>query len=340
MRRAVSSADVARHAGVSRTTVSFVLNGRTDMVIPEETRARVLRSAQELRYRPNSLARSLVRGRTQTVGLIVPGLDSSFTASIVSGVQEELGRHNYRILLGHSQHDPDIEAKQVALLLEHRVDGLICVVGEGTTERMGQWIDEIVGQGVACVLIDDRTFGDRVDCVVTDDRDGAFQAVSHLIALGHRRIGHLSAGFQVSSAKDRHRGYEAALAAAGLPRDAALAAGGTFEMGAAAVEALLDLPEPPTALFAANDYMAAEALEVVRLRKRRVPDEIAVVGYGDTRVGRYLHLSTVRQDPPCLGRVAARRLLARFVDSRLPPEVIVLPTELLVRESSGGPVSG
>ncbi len=340
MRRNPSSADVARLAGVSPTTVSFVINGRRDILIPEETRARVLRVARELGYLPNSLARSLARGRTQTVGVIVPSLDSSFSAHIVQGVQDACFEQGYRVLLTHSQHDPTIEAKEVDLLLEHRVDGLIGVASDETVLPMAGWLDAVIREGVACVVVDDCTYAGKADCVASDDEGGARQAVGHLLGRGHRRIAHLCAGARTSTARDRRRGYAAALAAAGVALDEALVTGEAFEMPdpARSLRALLGLPHPPTALFAANDYMAADALEALRERGVRVPEDMALVGYGDTRVGRYLHLTTVRQDPQRMGRAAAQRLFARLADPKLAPEEIILPTELVIRESCGSPL--
>jgi LacI family transcriptional regulator len=336
-RRNPSSADVARQAGVSPTTVSFVINGRRDILIPEETRARVLQVARELGYRPNSLARSLARGRTQTIGVLVPSLDSSFTAHVVQGIQEACFGQGYRVLLTHSQHDPAIEAKEVDLLLEHRVDGLISVASEETIGPMSRWLDGVVGEGAPCIVVDDRTYAAKVDCVVSDDEGGARRAVEHLLGLGHQRIAHLCAGTRTSTARDRHCGYCAALSSAGITVDEALVVGEAFEMRdpARALRALRELPHPPTALFAANDYMAADIIEVAREQGVRVPEDMALAGYGDTRVGRYLHLTTIRQDPQRMGHTAAGRLFARLADPKLAPQEIVLPTELVVRDSCG-----
>lgn len=336
MNRRINSIDVARRAGVSQTTVSFVLNERTDVPIPPATRERVFQAARDLGYRRNRVAHSLVRGRTHTIGVIVPRLGSSFTAHIADGVQETLAKHNYRLLLAHTQHDPDREAREVALLLEHRVDGLICVAGEATVAAMPGWLDEIAADQIPCVIVDDRTHALRVDCVVSDDVAGARAATDHLIALGHRRVAHLAAGERNSSARDRRAGYQAALREHNL---AELIAGDGFlaaDVGPAVAD-LLDRPNPPTALFVANDYLAADVLEVLRARGVRVPDDVSLVGYGDTRVGRCLQLSTVYQNAGRLGRVAAERLLSRLAEPDLAPREIILSTNLVVRTSSSPP---
>lgn len=332
-----NSFDVAARAGVSRTTVSYVLNGRLDLPIPQETRARVFQAAQELGYRHNQLARSLRSGKTLTLGVVLPGLDEPYLAEIVHGVEAVCAAQGYRVLLANSQRDAATEARQVGLLLERRVDGLICLPSEHTLPHMAAWLDAAGRGGTACVIADDRTFSPRFDCVVSDDCAGARQAVDFLAASGHRRIGHLAGSQAVSSGRDRLSGYMAALSAAGLPRDPALIVGHTFDAVAVApaVAALLRQSPPPTAMFAANDVLAAEALEALRAQGRRVPGDIVVIGYGNMSWGRYLRLATVDQDAQAMGRAAARRLFARLEEPSLPPGETLLPTRLIVRDSAG-----
>jgi LacI family transcriptional regulator len=335
--RKLSGNDVARAAGVSQTTVSFVLSGRTDITIPEATRERVRRVARELGYRPNGVARSLARGCTQTIGVIVPRVDSTFCGQIAQGIQEACIESDYRVLLAHTLHRPEVEARQVDLLLEHRVDGLICVADEWTIGDLPRRVSGVLGEHVPCVVIDDRSLADRVDCVVSDDDHGARLAVRHLLALGHRRVAHLGAGEWTSPARDRASGYRAAMQEAGVEVDEALVVGRSFSMhGAAeAMGALLDRPNPPTAIFAANDRLAAEAVEAIEGRGLRVPEDVAIVGYADMEVAHYLKLTTVHQGTLQMGRLAVRRLLRRIAEPGLAPEVLSLPTRLVVRRSCG-----
>lgn len=341
MRRRSTGKDVAERAGVSLTTVSFVLNGRTDRAISDETRERVLGAARELGYRPNGLVRGLVRGRTQTVGVVVPRLDSSFHATIVQGIQEVCARRDHRILLADSRHELEYEQRQVDLLLEHRVDGIISVAmpDDAPAERTRSWVGRLAAEGVAFLVVDDHSFGDLVDCVVSDDLRGARLAAEHLIALGHRRIAHLSAGQAMSSSRDRRAGYLAALAAAGVAPDERLIAGGSYFLRAEelrrAAEALLALPDRPTALFAANDDLAAEAIAAARDLGLHVPGDLAVAGYGNTEVGRHLEITSIHQEPLEMGRRAALRLSTRLEERDLPPEIELLPVRLVVRASSG-----
>src|SRR5262249_1399198 len=141
-KRNINSIDVARKVGLSRTTISYVLNGRNDVSIPEATRVRVLSAAAKLGYRPNGIARSLGRGKTSTIGVVGPALELSSTADVVNGIETECSRKHYRMLLAYSHNDPDIENQQAHLLLEHRVDGIICVVGYLSLAGTSQWVAE------------------------------------------------------------------------------------------------------------------------------------------------------------------------------------------------------
>ena len=338
-----SSEDVARAAGVSRATVSYVLNGRTDQSIPEETRRRVLRAVQELSYRPNHLARSLQRGRTHTLGVIMPSLSRSFHARIMQGIREVCFAQDYRILLAEPGHESTSGEQIVGLLLEHQVDGLICVASESETgpeqtrRVLFGGLELALTAHLPCVVVDDRSLSATADCVITDDAHGAVLAVSHLIARGHRRVGHLSGGRALTTAGDRCAGYREALERVGLPVDEALIVGASYseEDAVEAMTSLLGLPERPTAVFAASDYLAAVAWRTAHAHGLRVPDDLALAGYGDLEVAPALGLTTIRQRPEQIGRAAVERLLLRMRQPELDPEILVQPTELVVRPSSG-----
>jgi LacI family transcriptional regulator len=337
-KRNVNSTDVARKVGLSRTTISYVLNNRSDVSIPEATRLRVLNAAAKLGYRPNGIARSLVRGKTSTIGVIVPALELSSTADVVNGIELECSRKHYRMLLAYSHNDPEIEVQQARLLLEHRVDGIICVVGYRSPTGTSRWLEETAADHVPCVIVDSSIPGASVDYVVGDDRQGALAAVSHLLRLGHSRVAHLSAGKRGAPARERREGYLQALSAAGLPVDPKLIIGTSFEVEEAAesMNHLLDLPKAPTAVFAADDLMAAAAIEAMRGRGVRVPEDVAVVGFNDITLAQYLRLTTVRLCAQERGRLAIERLFKRMQNLEIPREGIFVPTQLVVRESCGG----
>lgn len=342
MANRASMLDVARQAGFSRTTVSYVLNDRQDVTIPESTRAQIVRVAREMGYRPNGVARSLVRNRTFTIGVILPSLASSFHAEIVNGIQRECARRDYRLLLSYSSDDAETEHAQAHLLLEHRAEGVICVASAHTCEQAEGWVSEVLQEGVACLLVDHRLPSLSLDHILSDDRSGTAQVMEHLLSLGHRRIAHLSGGPLASPSVERCSGYRSALEAAGLSVDERLIAGDSFNTPQVDrwVEQLLTAGERPTALFAANDDLAAEALVALERRGLRVPDDIALAGYGDQRMAGYLRLTTVDQSPRGMGRRAAERLFQRIEDPDLPSEGIRLPARLVVRESTVGVKGG
>lgn len=333
----VSGEDVAREAGVSPATVSLVLNGRTNVSLSPATRERVTAVAQRLGYRPNQVARNLLRGRTQTIGVILPTLASSFVAQIAEGIQAAAGDHQHQVLLAHTRHDREFEARQLELLLQHRVDGILLVAGEATLPQLPEHLDTLARRPVPIVVVDDRTHRDRVDCVVSDDRTGAAAAVTHLISAGHRRIGFLGAGEGSSSARDRLAGYRTALRQAGIAFDPTLVAGRSYldDESAKAAATLLDRRNRPTALFAANDRRLAEALPVLDRLGLRVPEDLALVGYANYDFSAYLGLTSVEQGPGQLGRVALQRLLQRIEDSSLKPLQILEPVHLVIRRSCG-----
>lgn len=330
-------------AGVSLTTVSLVLNRRKNIAIPEETRERVLNAARELGYRPNGLVRGLVRGRTQTVGVIVPRLDSSFHAAVVHGIQGVLRTEGRRMLLADSEHRFADESREVELLLQHRVDGLISVAlfDDVPLEELRAWALGLTNDGVAMVVVDDHSAAGIVDCVTTSDEQGARLIVEHLIALGHRRIAHLGAGDAMSSARSRRAGYEEALRGAGLEPDPRLLTGTSYFMSSeevrAALRSLMEVSPRPTAVFCANDDLAAECIAAAREASIAVPDELSVAGYGDTAAGHLLGITTIHQDPVSMGRRSAERLLQRLNAPDLAPDHIVLPVQLVPRNTTTAP---
>ncbi len=335
----VSSADVAKAAGVSRTTVSYVLNGVAETNIPNATRERVLQTARQLGYRVNSLAKGLKSGRTALIGVYCRVREDSFHERVVHGIYDICYDEGYNVLIAYLGTTECIEEESLQRMLDYNVTGIIRIVIGGMTEvELDRLNAAQVRHEIPCVLIDDATHSEHFDCVISDDIAGSIAAVNHLISMGHRRIGHVSAGNDTSTARARREGYCASLRLAGIPIDDGLIKGVSYVPADQldAIRALLSMPNRPTALFCPNDVSASIAREVAREMRIHVPGDLAVVGYGDSDIACFGGFTSVDQEPEELGRLAVRRLLDRNELPNAPRKSVLGPTRLVVRPSSSG----
>lgn len=332
----VRAADVARAAGVSVATVSLVLNDRRTVVLSETTRDRVREAARRLGYLPNRVAQSLIQGRTRTVGVLLPSLASSFVARIADGIETAAATAGFGLLLAHSRHSPESEARQLEVLQRQRVEGVVLVAAEGTLPSLGKRLDRLQKTATPFVVVDDETHSHCGDCVVSDDRQGMALAVSHLASLGHRRIAHLGAGTRTSSGQARLLGYREAMERHRMRVDRDWIEGDAFQSGdpVAALTRLLGARRPPTAVVAANDRHLAAAIPRLRASGIRVPDDLSLVGYANYDFATYLDLTSVEQEPETLGTTAFHRLLSRIEEGPSRPVRLRLPVRLVVRGST------
>jgi DNA-binding LacI/PurR family transcriptional regulator len=334
----VTSQDVAERAGVSRTTVSFVLN-EVEANISPETRQRVLLAAEDLGYVPNAAARALARRKTHTIALVLIR-EASYIASdaflpgVMHGLISALRPAGFRLLLEPvaTTDEPDI---YLNLARSRQIDGIV-LSGPRSDDRQ---LAELVDSGFPVVLLGQLPGTDA--CFVdVDNRATARMAVEHLIELGHRRIGCITnAPLMYTGATDRLFGYLDALAAHDLPKDERLVRYGDFdyESGRRAARALLsELEDPPTAIFAASDVVAIGAIREIQELGHRIPQDVAVVGFDDIPMARYLTppLTTARLPATQLGRRAGEVLLDCIRGSSLTQHQVLLNTELVVRQSS------
>jgi len=337
--------EVAEHSGLSKTTVGYVLSGRADVAIPDITRARVFQAAKELGYRRNRIARSFATGKSQNVGVVVSyqgyvnGYQDAFVSRVLYGLQESCAGNQYGVLITAARDATDTAEEQVNALLEQKVAALV-IVGRLPGVSDGSLLQEIFSEHVPCVAVDDRSMAGIVDCIITDDKMGASTAVRHLISRGRCRIAHLAAGTSTTTAQDRRAGYLTALAEAGINFDDNLTETGSFSPKEAILAAsrLLSLPSPPDAVFADSDYLATAVLQAASRRGLRVPDDVALVGYGNLEVAEWLDVTTIKQNPEEMGRRAAAIVHERIGASGYKPAMTVLPTELIVRGSCGRPI--
>ncbi len=331
----VTIRDVAHHAGVSNNTVSRVLNDRPD--VSPATRVRVQTVIEELGYRPNNLARALLRRESRTIGLVVTDCTNPNTARQIRAVQQTMAAGGYAVLIFDTQEDAERQEAALRVLEEKVVDGIIITPATIQDDALAHLAHRLP------IILLNREMDERAACdvVLNDNLQGACVAIAHLIANGHTRIGYVTAMREVSTVRDRLRGYQAALANASIPFDPLLVERGAIATEAAAMATLrlLEQRPTPTAIFAYNDFMAVGVLSAVLNAGRRVPDDVALVGYDDIVYAPYLQvpLTTIAQQTQEMGVMAARLLLERLAGSERPPQRIVLTPHLVVRASSGGP---
>jgi LacI family transcriptional regulator len=334
----VTIVDVARRARVSASTVSHVING-TRAVAPA-TRRRVEAAIAAVAYRPNALARSLRSGRSHTLGLLLPDSGNPFFAEVGREIQLAAFDAGLSVFLCNTENDPEKEQRSVGVLTRTRVDGLVLVA----VDDRGDALRALVRQRVPVVVMDRERPDLALDTVLTDHREGGRLATRHLAALGHRRIGVVAGPRGLSPSELRLAGHRRALAEAGLPAAPELVRHGDFhpESGRAAARALLALARPPTAILACNDLMAMGVLRAAAEAGRRVPEDLAVVGYDDIELAAFTvpPLTTVAQPRREMGRAAVRLLVNRLADPGLPPQQALLPVALAVRRSCGAAAGG
>ncbi|MER5657697.1 LacI family DNA-binding transcriptional regulator [Streptomyces sp. NPDC060011] len=327
---------VAARAGVGRTTVSRVINGSE--LVSEKARAAVLAAIAELNYVPNSVARGLVTSRTNSVALVIPESESRlgsepYFSAVIRGVSTALAetRTQLQLVLVRDQAERDQLTESVA---ERRVDGVLLVSVHEHDPLPGLLED----MGLPTVLAGRRSPEESLSHVHSDNAGGAAAAVEHLLGRGRRTIGTISGPLDMDVARSRLQGWRETLEKAGREVPEGLVASSDFteEGGGAAMRSLLEQVPALDAVFVASDVMAAGALAELRRQGRRVPDDVAVVGFDDSIIARHTHppLTSVRQPVEEIGSTIARILLAEIDDPEEPRRHIVLSTELVVRESS------
>jgi LacI family transcriptional regulator len=317
--------------------VSRVLNDDQTLVIKDETRQRILDAVEQLQYVPNAMARGLRRQRSQMIGLLVPDIANPFFPEIILGAERVFSEAGFRLLLGNTDEDPEKERSYVELLRANVVEGLMLA----TAFTQDETVEELSRLGVPFVLVN-RAHEGTTNYVVVNDRQATRSAVDYLIGIGHRRIAHVSGPLYTETGLARLRGYREGLRAAHIEyRDDYVVEGDFKETsGARAVERLWQLPDPPTALMAANDLLALGALDACRRMGVQVPEELSIIGFNDVPVASMVtpSLTTVRVPLLEMGMASALRLLDLLEGRGTPSAPIVLDTELVVRSSTAPPL--
>jgi LacI family transcriptional regulator, galactose operon repressor len=331
----VTIVDVAAQAGVSFGTVSRVINN--DVHVRKETRERVLATMQRLGFVANRQARSLAGGKSNSIGMLVPDLGTGYIGEIIRGIDAELSLSGLDLILYTTHRTASKESNYVTNLATGMVDGLLLVLPRSPVDFIGS----LTQRRFPFVLIDHQGAGRDCPAVGATNWQGGYNATEYLIKLGHTRIGFITGSMDLGCAVDRLEGYRSALRINHIREAPELIFEGNFlqQDGYTGASALLDLPNPPTAIFASNDVMAMGAMDAVRNRGLRVPEDISIVGFDDIPQASLIHpaMTTVNQPLEKMGRVAAQMLLDLLQHPERRADRIELPTQLVVRDSCNPP---
>jgi len=344
MKKRVTIKDIAQLAHVSHTTVSRALNDKSR--IRKDTKERILSIARDLSYRPDLVARSLVMKRSKTLGLVITTISNPFYIELAQGIEATARGLGYNIILCSTHHDLSVEKQYVEMLRSKGVDGIIF-----TSAHLGDPnIVSLAEESFPIVLVNRRTYHpmvkERVDYVGVDNILGGYLAVEHLIRLGHRQIGIIGGSAESSVALERLEGGKKAHHAYNLDQRNEYFWEGDFlkESGYQGGKRFLGLTEPPTAIFAANDYMALGTYQAVREGGLRIPEDMALVGFNDIEFTgmKGIDLTTIGQKKFEMGALAVRTLVEKIEGGESKPAAkeILLKPELIIRKTCGFHLKG
>lgn len=334
--RAITIKDLAEKLNISVSTVSRALKDNPE--ISQQTRKTVQALAKELGYKPNPIAVALKTHKSNTIGIVVPQIVNTFFATVVKKVEEIADKYGYNVLVSSSNESFEKEQKNIEIFLANRTDGIILSISRATTSY--EHIRQIQEMGIPLVLFDRTTKELDVSKVVADDADAAFKIVQHLIHGGARKIALITGPEQMSIGKNRMKGYLKAMTVNKLEINTDYIVRCDDYSVKAAKEAagrLLNLKNIPDAIFGINDDMAIGAIEAIKEKGLKIPEEIAVFGFSNSKRSRYMNpsVSTINQFPEKIGEVAAELLFEQILDNKhakIREEVV--NCELIIRESS------
>jgi LacI family transcriptional regulator len=324
--------DVAKKAGVAPMTVSRVIN-QSGYASPE-VRQRVLAAVEDLGYLPNTLARGLRIKRSQTLALIVSDITNPFFTTVARGVEDAASQSGYTVLFGNTDESEEKENRYLDQILQKQVDGIL-LVPVGESDRI---VKRAQAAGTPLVMLDRKVAGEAVDTVLCDSEDGAYQLTRYLLELGHRQLALLAGPQGVSVVADREAGFRRALAELGGRPPQVYYGPFTQETGYSLARAAITAQPRPTAIVAANNFLTIGAYKAIRALDLEVPEDIALVGFDDLPESLLLDpiITAAIQPAYEMGRQAAELLLARLSGSdRAAPIEVVLPVQIVVRQSSG-----
>jgi LacI family transcriptional regulator/LacI family repressor for deo operon, udp, cdd, tsx, nupC, and nupG len=326
--------EVAKKAGVSVATVSRVLNNSTN--VNDETKARILKAIKALNYQPNRVAKRL-RSKSisgNLLGVLIPDIENPFYVDVLRGIEDVAYRNNYAIIMCNFGQDEKKEKLYLEILQSESIDGLIAAPANEDDLQL----KKMVNDGLPVVCVDRGLKETDVDLVVVDNDKGAYLATEHLVNQGYKRIAYISGLLSIPSSRFREQGYRRALKDNGLEFDSDLVRYGNskHQSGVELCEELLNLKNPPDAIFTGNNLITLGALETIHSRSLNIPDDIAIVGFDDMYWASSLNppLTAVRQPAMEIGRRAGELLIQRINDPLRSPIQMMLNVELITRHST------
>jgi LacI family transcriptional regulator len=329
--------DIAKALNITAATVSRALNNNPK--ISTATRGLVLETAAKMNYKQNKLALALKSGKSHNVGIIVPRINTNFFSTIIRGIEEELQPQGYQVIICQSHEDDERQMETINTLLNAQVDGILMSISH-ISEQNSSYIERILKKNVPLIFFDRKKDMAGVSSVTINDFKGAYLATQHLIEQGNKKIAFLSGDRSLEIYEDRYNGYKQAL----LDNDIEINEEYIIDIrsnvieGHYAIEKLLQLENPPTALFSTSDFAALGAIQKLKEHGIKIPEEFCVFGFGNEPFTKFMELSisTVDQSPLEMGKMAAKVLLEQITNSgnlKIEKKVVLMP-ELHIRQSS------
>lgn len=326
--------EIAKALNTTASTVSRALNNNPR--ISEDTRNKVLKMAQKLGYEPNTMAASLRRGHSKIIGIVVPYADRIFFSSVIRGIEEEVKKSGYNVIICQSYEKIDNEIDDVNALLAAQVAGVIISISRETNKY--DHLLKVMSKNKPLILFDRTTEAINTSSVAIDDFQGAYSSVSHLVKNGYKRIAFFSGNKKVSIFRERFRGYQAAMRDHQLiiPDDYIIEVPSDVDQGKAVTEQLMRLPNPPDAICSSSDFSALGAIKWLMENNYSVPGDVGVVGFGNDPFTQYLDptMTSVDQKSKDMGKTAAQVLLEQLEGKNSIHRKVLLSPELMIRESS------
>jgi len=324
--------DIAAKLGVSESTVSRAINNKPG--VGEDTKQKILNLARRYNYQPNLLARNLARQESNMIGLILPDISSLFYSEVTRAIQDIATKHGYQVMVCNTDSDEKRESAYIEWLQGNKIAGII-FLGNGLANNK---IINLGLSGYPIVLANRLVEEVMLPSVIIDNNTGAFEATKHLLERGHKRIALINGPKDNLTAQNRFRGYREALKEYNLDYDPKLIINKDWsrECGYQGFLELLNLEEPPTAIFAANDLISVGVIEAIKMGGYLIPEEIAVVGFEDTIVTSIIEppLTTVAQPMYELGSNSAKKLFSLIEDEDIEENIEILTSKLIVRKST------